>query len=94
MFDMSRFITSGRLVRAAGTLVLLIGAGAGVFRLVAQARKLPGTVGPVRSRSVCAPISGKELHRVPQHRDALRTGRHAETAGLNNISARQSRYLG
>ena len=45
---------AGRLARAAGTLVLLIGAGAGVFRLVAQAPPATGDGGPssVLSRSV------------------------------------------
>ena len=51
MFDISRFITSGRLARAAGTLVLLIGAGAGVFRLVAQAPPAAGDGGPSSSLS-------------------------------------------
>ncbi|HXB74271.1 MAG TPA: hypothetical protein VNY05_38895 [Candidatus Acidoferrales bacterium] len=46
MFDKSRFITSGRPARAAGTLVLLIGAGAGVFKLVAQAPPAAGDGGP------------------------------------------------
>ena len=54
MFDVSRFITSGRLARATGTLVLLIAAGAGVFRLVAQAPPAGGDGGPssTLSRSV------------------------------------------
>src|SRR5690242_9284465 len=43
---MSRLITSGRMARAAGTLALLIGAGAGVFRLVAQAPSPTGDGGP------------------------------------------------
>ena len=57
MFDMSRFITSGRLARAAGTLALLIGAGAGVFRLVAQAPPATGDGGPSSSLAVCASVS-------------------------------------
>ena len=48
---MSRFITPGRLARATGTLVLLIGAGAGVFRLVAQAPPAIGDGGPSSSLS-------------------------------------------
>ena len=51
MFDMSRFITSGRLARTAGALVLLIGAGAGVFKLVAQAPPATGDGGPSSSLS-------------------------------------------
>src|SRR3954469_22907730 len=46
MFEMSRFITSGRFVRAAGTLALLLAVGAGVFRLVAQAPPATGDGGP------------------------------------------------
>lgn len=49
MFEMSRFIGSGRLVRAATTLILLIGAGAGVYRLLAQAPPATGEGGPSSS---------------------------------------------
>src|ERR1017187_1438277 len=49
MFDMSRFITSGRLARPAGTLVLLIGVGAGIFKLVAQAPPAAADGGPSSS---------------------------------------------
>jgi len=51
MFDMSRFISSGRLARAAGTLVLLTGVGAGVLKLVAQAPPAVGDGGPGSSLS-------------------------------------------
>ena len=51
MFDMSRFISSGRLARAAGTLVLLTGVGAGVLKLVAQAPPAVGDGWPGSSLS-------------------------------------------
>ncbi|HEY4089352.1 MAG TPA: hypothetical protein VGM43_25655 [Bryobacteraceae bacterium] len=51
---MSSFIASGRLARAMGTAILLIGAATSVFRLVAQAPPAAGDGGPssALSRSV------------------------------------------
>jgi hypothetical protein len=51
MFDMSGFLTCGRLAWAGATLVLLTGIGAGVFRLVAQAPPAASTGGPSSSLS-------------------------------------------